>query len=102
MCAALVAVNPLFVWYSQEARAYGLFVLMGALAMLCFLRARAGARAAAHRAFAITGSLALLTHYFAVFLLIPMALWLLCDRRSRRAALPAIGVLRWSGLRCSR
>ena len=37
--AALVAVNPLFVWYSQEARAYGLFVLMAALAMLCFLRA---------------------------------------------------------------
>ncbi len=28
-CAALVAVNPLFVWYSQEARAYGLFVLTG-------------------------------------------------------------------------
>ncbi len=39
VCAALVAVNPLFVWYSQEARAYGLFVLMAALAMLCFLRA---------------------------------------------------------------
>ena len=37
--AALVAVNPLFVWYSQEARAYGLFVLTAALAMLCFLRA---------------------------------------------------------------
>ena len=37
--AALVAVNPLFVWYSQEARAYALFVLMAALAMLCFLRA---------------------------------------------------------------
>ena len=38
-CAALVAVNPLFVWYSQEARAYGLFVFTAALAMLCFLRA---------------------------------------------------------------
>ena len=38
--ATLVAVNPLFVWYSQEARAYGLFVFMTALAMLCFLRAR--------------------------------------------------------------
>jgi uncharacterized membrane protein len=38
--AALVAVNPLFVWYSQEARAYGLFVLTSSLAMLCFLRAR--------------------------------------------------------------
>ena len=34
-----MAVNPLFVWYSQEARVYGLFVLIAALAMLCFLRA---------------------------------------------------------------
>ena len=39
IAAAIVAVNPLFVWYSQEARAYGLFVLMSALAMLCFVRA---------------------------------------------------------------
>ena len=37
--AAFVAVNPSFVWYSQEARAYALFVLTAALAMLCFLRA---------------------------------------------------------------
>ena len=47
-CAALVAVNPLFVWYSQEARAYGLFVFIGALAMLCFLRAAREPTRAAH------------------------------------------------------
>jgi len=35
----------------------------------------------------------LLTHYFAVFMLIGMALWLAWDRRTRRAALPAVGVL---------
>jgi hypothetical protein len=93
VCAALVAVNPLFVWYSQEARAYGLFVLMGALAMLCFLRAEREPTPRRMAAFALTGALALLTHYFAVFLLIPMALWLLWSRRTRRAALPAIGVL---------
>ncbi|HWG09495.1 MAG TPA: glycosyltransferase family 39 protein [Solirubrobacteraceae bacterium] len=96
--AALVAVNPLFVWYSQEARAYGLFVLFSALAMLCFarlLRAPSGGRAAA---FAVSGALALLTHYFAVFLLAPMALWLLLDQRSRKAALPAIGALALVGL----
>ena len=43
-----VAVNPLFVWYSQEARAYGLFVLLAALAMLCFLRALREPDAAPH------------------------------------------------------
>jgi mannosyltransferase len=93
LCAALVAVNPLFVWYSQEARAYGLFVLMAALAMLCFLRARRQPSAGRMAAFALTGSLALLAHYFAVFLLIPMILWLAYDRRTRRTALPAIGAL---------
>lgn len=93
LCAALVAVNPLFVWYSQEARAYGLFVLMAALAMLCFLRARREPTAGRMAAFALTSSLALLTHYFAVFLLIPMMSWLAYDRRTRRIALPAIGVV---------
>jgi mannosyltransferase len=96
--AALVAVGPLFVWYSQEARAYGLFVLFAALSMLCFARLLhepSGTRAAA---FAVSGALALLTHYFAVFLLVPMALWLLRDRACRRASLPALGALALVGL----
>jgi mannosyltransferase len=92
-CAALVAFNPLFVWYSQEARAYALFVLMAALAMLCFLRAEREPTPRRMAAFALTGALALLSHYFAVFLLIPMALWLLWRARTRRAALPAVGAL---------
>jgi 4-amino-4-deoxy-L-arabinose transferase-like glycosyltransferase len=98
VCAALVAVNPLFVWYSQEARAYGLFVLMAALAMLCFLRAERDPTPRRMAAFALTGALALLTHYFAVFLLIGMTLWLARDRRLIRAALPAVGVLAIVGL----
>ncbi len=83
LTAALVAVNPLFLWYSQEARAYSLFVLMAALAMLCFLRAEREPTRTRMAAFAASGSLALLTHYFAVFLLIPMALWLLRDPTDR-------------------
>ena len=96
--AGLVAVNPLFVWYSQEARAYGLFVLTGALAILCFLRLRerpSGRRAAA---FALAGVLALATHYFAVFLLAAMALWLLAEPATRRAARAALAVIGAAGL----
>lgn len=93
VCAALVAVNPLFVWYSQEARAYGLLVFMAALAMLCFLRAQREPTGGRMAAFALAGALALLTHYFALFLLIPMALWLLCETRTRRAAIPAVAAL---------
>jgi mannosyltransferase len=74
--AALVAANPLMVWYSQEARAYGLFVLTTSLALLCFVRALSVPSARRLALFALTASLALLTHYFAVFLLIPMMLWL--------------------------
>jgi mannosyltransferase len=96
--AALVAVNPLFVWYSQEARAYGLFVLSAALALLCFLRAARQPSRGRMAAFAASGVLALLSHYFAVFLLVPMVLWLLGGRATRRAALPATGALLLAGL----
>ena len=98
MTAALVAVNPLFVWYSQEARAYGLFVLSAALALLFFLRAERHPTPGVMAAFAASGVLALLSHYFAVFLLIPMVLWLLAGRSTRRAALPAAGALTLAGL----
>ncbi len=97
--AAFVAANPLFVWYSQEARAYGLFVLLAALAMLCFLRALRQPTRGRMAAFALSGSLALLSHYFAVFLLIPMVLWLVWAHADRlRTVLPAIAVLVLVGL----
>jgi mannosyltransferase len=96
--AALVAVNPLFVWYSQEARAYALFVLLSALAMLCFLRVEREPTLRRFAAFALSGSLALLTHYFALFLLIPMALWLLRRRELMRMTVPAVGAVGVVGL----
>jgi len=110
---AFVAVNPLFVWYSQEARAYALFVLMAALAMLCFLRALREPTGRRLAAFAVSASLALLSHYFAAFLLAPMIVMLLlgdripglrADRpreggdRSSRASLLACGVVLVVGL----
>jgi len=81
------------VLFSQDARAYGLFVLLAAVAMLCFVRALQTPTRASLGAFAVAGALALLTHYFAGFLLIPMCAWLLLDARTRKAALPAIGAL---------
>jgi hypothetical protein len=96
--AAIVAVNPLFVWYSQEARAYGLFVFFAALAMLCFVRMLRAPSVRRGAWFALSGALALLTHYFAVFLLVPMALLLLRERSTRRLALPAAAALALVGL----
>ncbi|HEX3391338.1 MAG TPA: glycosyltransferase family 39 protein [Solirubrobacteraceae bacterium] len=70
--AAFVATSPLLVWYSQEARAYGLFVLTASLALLCFVRVLGEPTTRRVWLFALAASLALLTHYFAIFLLIPM------------------------------
>jgi mannosyltransferase len=95
-CAALVAVNPLFVWYSQEARVYALFALTSAVAMLCCLRLWRQPSRGRVAAFALSGSVALLSHYFAAFLLLGMAVWLLRDRR--RPALGAVAVLALVGL----
>jgi hypothetical protein len=81
--AALVAFNPLLVWYSQEARPYSLLALLSGLSLLFFLRRRLWAWAAA-------SVLALLTHYFAAFLVVPEAVWLVWVCRPRlRAAIAA-------------
>lgn len=96
--AALTVVNPLLVWYSQEARAYELYTLTVALAVLCFVRAEKVPSARRMTAFALAGCLALLSHYFAVFLLVPMSLWLLRRRERRRLALPAVGAIAIVGL----
>jgi uncharacterized membrane protein len=40
--AALLAINPMAIWYSQECGAYALFLLMALASTLCFLRVLAG------------------------------------------------------------
>ena len=81
--AALSAVSPLLVWYSQEARAYGLFVLFGALSFLYFSRALADPSTRQLGLWATASSLTLLTHYFGAFLIVVEALILLYRHRSR-------------------
>jgi mannosyltransferase len=96
MAAALVAVNPMLLWYSQEARAYALLVLLGAVSLLYCVRAlRSGSR----RDFVLWGvasGLALATHYFAVFAILAEALWLL--RRRGRECTPGLGIISLFGL----
>jgi mannosyltransferase len=91
--AALVAVSPLLVWFSQEARSYALVVLLSAASLLLLLRCREDERSRALAAWAVVSALALATHYFAVFVLAPQAAWLLWRHPRRRAALAAVGAL---------
>jgi mannosyltransferase len=90
--AALVAVNPMMLWYSQEARAYALVALFGALSALYWLRAeRRGARRD-YVWWGVWSGLALATHYFVAFPILAEALMLL-RRRGLRASLVGMAIL---------
>jgi len=94
VAAALLAVNPMLIWFSQEARAYALLALLGALAALLWLRALELPKTSRLLAWGIVAALALATHYYAIFLVGPQALWLVYRAPSFRGraialALPA-------------
>jgi mannosyltransferase len=94
--AAFAAVDPFLVWYSQEARAYSLVVLLCAVSLACFMSfVRFGGRRAL-AGWALASAAALATHYFALFLVVPEIAWLLATGRGdwrRRGAALAVPLL---------
>jgi uncharacterized membrane protein len=82
LAAALVAVNPMLLWYSQEARAYALLGLFCALSLLYCVRALQGGDRREFVWWGVFSALALATHYFAVFPLLAEVV-LLAHRRGR-------------------
>jgi len=95
IAAALVAFNPLLVWFSQEARAYALLALLATVTALLWLRTLAQPKARYAAAWGLAAALTLATHYYAIFLVGPMALWLLVrlpGTRVRVAALAPVAV----------
>src|SRR3954454_3324747 len=92
--AALVAVHPLLVYYSQEARGYAAVALACALGFLWFLDALEGRRSPWW--WAVASAVALGCHYFAIF---PVAIEaaILLARRGR-VAWPALGGLALAGV----
>jgi mannosyltransferase len=99
IAAALVAVNPMLIWYSQEARSYALLVLFCAASLLFFARALRTRRGGDLALWALASALALCSHYFAVFAVAIEALWLLIALRSRRRlVLPALAAVIATGL----
>jgi hypothetical protein len=95
VAAGLAAVNPFLIWYSQEAREYMLLAALCSASLWCFARAW---RAPTRRAllwWAIVSALALLTQYFAGFLIAAEGLALVYRARSRAsvAAVAAMAVV---------
>jgi 4-amino-4-deoxy-L-arabinose transferase-like glycosyltransferase len=85
IAAALVTFNPYLIWYSQEARAYSLVVLLTGAGLLAFAYARTNPTGRVMAAWAVLSGLALATEYYAFLVVVPEALWLLYAHRRRRA-----------------
>jgi mannosyltransferase len=116
VAATLVAVNPMLLWYSQEARSYALLAFFTAVAALYFVRAlprygdvpvvdpphgwsTTGTSTDRRRDLVLWGvfsALALATHYFAIFPLALEAGWLLW--RLGRRALAGLWIVALAGL----
>jgi mannosyltransferase len=112
LAAALVAVNPMLLWYSQEARSYALLVLLTTAAALYFVRALEDVPSLrcpyGHLSdgtsprrwdlvlWGVFSALALATHYFAIFPVALEAIWLLARRG--RAALAGVAIVALAGL----
>jgi mannosyltransferase len=96
--AAIVAVNPMLIWYSQEARSYALLIFFGALSFYFFLRALEREEGTDLALWALSSALALCSHYFAAFPLAIEGVWLLVARRHRwRAVVPGLAVVGATG-----
>jgi mannosyltransferase len=91
VAAAIVAVNPMLIWYSQEARSYAVLVFFCAASLLFFARALRTRNGTDLSLWALASALALCSHYFAVFAVGIEALWLLVALRARwRVVMPAV------------
>ena len=92
VAAALTALSPFMIWYSQEAREYMLLAALCGLSLLFFARAWRDPSGRNIALWAVFSALAVLTHFFAGFLVAPEAVWLLYVIRDRAIAI-AVGVV---------
>lgn len=92
VAAALATVNPFLIWYSQEAREYMLLALFAGGSLFFFARAWRAPTRQNLALWALLSALALLTQYFAGFLVAAEAVALLYRARSR-ATVAAVGAV---------
>ena len=89
VAAAFAALSPFMIWYSQEAREYMLLVALCGLSLLYFARAWRDPSGRNIALWAVFSALAVLTHFFAGFLIAPEGVWLLYVIRNRAIAYAA-------------
>jgi mannosyltransferase len=91
--AALTTVNPAMYYYSQEARDYGLWILLTAVGFVLWRRALAHPDRRRLTLWAGASILAVLTHYFTAFLFVGETLILVRRLGWRRVLAPAAAVV---------
>jgi mannosyltransferase len=89
VAAVVAAVNPMLVWYSQEARSYGLVTVFAALSVLALVRCLNRPTRGWLVLWSVACALMLATHYFSCFLVLPQAVLLLVRAQERRPVLLA-------------
>ena len=83
--AALVAFNPMLFWFSQEARPYSLLVFLCSVSLLFTVRSVEKPDLLNLGMWVAASALAFATHWFAAFLILPQAVWILVRTKERRA-----------------
>jgi Dolichyl-phosphate-mannose-protein mannosyltransferase len=83
IAAALAALSPFLIWYSQEAREYMLLALLSGISLYYFIRALDEPSRGNLVGWGVAAALAILTHAFAAFLIAPEAIFLLLASRGR-------------------
>jgi uncharacterized membrane protein len=82
--AFLLAISPLHVRHARQLRPYALMVLLVTLMVYCLLRAISSQRRWYWIAYSILGAAALYTHYFSVFTLAALGLYVAWVAAARR------------------
>jgi 4-amino-4-deoxy-L-arabinose transferase-like glycosyltransferase len=89
----LVAVSPVMVWFSQEARAYALATLLSALTVLCVVGYTSSRRSRWLAGWAVSAALGLATHYFVAFVVLGELVWLWRTAPRDRRLAAAVGLV---------
>jgi uncharacterized membrane protein len=83
IAVAMIAASPFFLFYSQQARPYSLWILLASVGNLFFIRCLRDNRTRDWLVYSLSMSLSLYTHFFTVFLFPVQAAFLLLQEVPR-------------------
>ena len=93
LAGLLLAVAPLMVWFSQEARAYALATLLATLTLLCTVSYLEEQESRWLVGWSVCAALGLATHYFVAFVLAPEVVLLVWRTRRDARLAAALGLV---------